>query len=165
MERLGDLELEQDLPHQERMWRVQKVVWILLTLALVAGLVGLFGSGPLSAAKATGGGLDLDYQRFLRREAPTSLKVNVRGSPSEERILRLTLSREYLEGFMAEDILPQPLSTEAGARNYVFEFKLAEPGSPTTVCFHLKAKKTGLLDAEVAVEGHSPVAFRQFVYP
>lgn len=49
-ERVGDLELGQDLPFQRREWAVQRIAWAAMAAVLTAALLGLFGSGPVSDA-------------------------------------------------------------------------------------------------------------------
>lgn len=51
--RVGELEIEEDLDFQRRMWRLQQIGWALLVLVVVAALLGLFGKGPLSRAVAS----------------------------------------------------------------------------------------------------------------
>ena len=67
----GPRELDRHLPFQRREWRAQQIGWIALGLFLAAALAGLFGGGPLSSARASdpGGGLTVDYQRFVRAGA------------------------------------------------------------------------------------------------
>ena len=43
-----DLELETDESFQRNEWRIQRVGWIVWSLVIIAGLIGLLGSGPMS---------------------------------------------------------------------------------------------------------------------
>ena len=46
------LQIEEDLPLQERTWRFQRVGWAIMGLLLLSALAGLFANGPLSWGKA-----------------------------------------------------------------------------------------------------------------
>jgi hypothetical protein len=46
------LQIEEDMPLQERTWRFQRVGWAAMGLLLVSALAGLFANGPLSWGKA-----------------------------------------------------------------------------------------------------------------
>ena len=39
-DRVGDLEIHQDLPFQRRSWTVQRVGWAIMALVVLAGLLG-----------------------------------------------------------------------------------------------------------------------------
>ena len=41
-----DLELETDESFQRNEWRIQRAGWIVWSLVIIAGLIGLLGSGP-----------------------------------------------------------------------------------------------------------------------
>ena len=72
MRRVGDLEVSQDLDHEKKFWLVQRIGWALLFLLWLAGVAGLFGSGPLSGSTASAPDLRLEYDRFVRG-APAEL--------------------------------------------------------------------------------------------
>jgi hypothetical protein len=80
VQRAGDLELNQDLRFQRRMWAVQRIGWAVMALVVLAGLLGLFGPGPLSSAtagKEEGPLLVEGYERFVRFRIPTTLQVRL----------------------------------------------------------------------------------------
>ena len=77
MQRVGDLEIEQDHDFQRRSWRLQRAGWIVLSLVLLAGLLGLFGSGPL--AHATVGAPGCPVASRVRPVRPHRRPVHVDG--------------------------------------------------------------------------------------
>ena len=67
--RIGDLEVDEDLPFQRRAWVAQRIGWVLMALFVLAAAVGLLGAGPLSHARIDVPGLmTLEYERFARFE-------------------------------------------------------------------------------------------------
>ena len=81
-----ELEFEQDLSFQRREWSIQRAGWLVMATIVIAGLIGLFGAGPLSSANAEAGPLQLQYSRFERRHAPSELDRVAK--PSRVRLTR-----------------------------------------------------------------------------
>jgi len=46
------LQIQEEMPLQERTWRFQRVGWAAMGLLLLSDLAGLFANGPLSWGKA-----------------------------------------------------------------------------------------------------------------
>jgi hypothetical protein len=118
----GPPELDRHLAFQRREWRAQQIGWIALVVFLAAALAGLFGSGPLSSARASdsGGGLAVDYQRFVRAGAAQRLQFEIE-TPGAGPV-ELRLSRRYLDAVRVEHVLPQPDSTTATGEWTTFVF-------------------------------------------
>lgn len=163
LERVGTLEVHQDLDFQRREWRIQKLGWALMFLFLVAAVLGIFGTGPVS--NATVGERDsaawADYQRFGRRGAPLTLRVHVRPAATQFRVV---LDRAYVETVRVQAVTPQPQSTQAAADHLIYIFEAAEPGQATAVTFDLQADQIGLTSGRVQAEGRE-LGFVQFIYP
>jgi hypothetical protein len=53
LQRLGDLDVAQNLAFTRREWLLRRIAWALVALTLLVALSGLFGGGPLS--RGTGG--------------------------------------------------------------------------------------------------------------
>ena len=61
--------VEEDMPLQLRVWRIERAGWYALLLLVMLALLGLFSKGPLSDATVTGslGHLQVYDQRQWRR--------------------------------------------------------------------------------------------------
>jgi hypothetical protein len=165
MPRVGDLEIQQDLEHERREWMVQKIGWTILSLLWLAGLAGLFGSGPLSEATASGPGLRLEYDRFARYTAPVDLRLHLGPPVTAHPKIRLWVDRQYMQDMEVESVLPEPESVETGPDRIVFIIPLAEVGPPTAVTLRLQTQRIGLLEGQVGVEEGGSLHFQQIVYP
>ncbi len=166
IERVGDLEVSQNLDYQRRMWAVQRVGWALMVLALLAALVGLVGDGPLSDASAgDGGALRVEYPRFARHRAPGTLEFRLTPGDGAQREARVWLNREYLRGVTVETVFPEPASVETGPEGITYVFTLAQPGQPATVIFNLMHETIGRQQGRVRLDDGEPVTFGQFIYP
>lgn len=51
-DRVGDLEVPQDLGFQRRACTFERIGWVAMTLVLLAAIVGVWGEGPLAQAEA-----------------------------------------------------------------------------------------------------------------
>lgn len=163
--RVGDLEIQQDLEHERREWLFHRIGWILLSLLWLAGLAGLFGSGPLSEASASGAGLRLEYDRFVRYTAPQDLRLHLGPPATGHPKVRVWVDRQYMQDMQVESVLPEPESVETGPDRIVFIIPLAEVGPPTAVTLRLQTQRIGVLDGEVGVEEGGSLRFHQIVYP
>jgi hypothetical protein len=159
------MEIPQDLEHEKTAWRIRCIGWTLMLFLWLAGLAGLFGSGWLSSATATGPGLRLEYDRFGRYTAPQELTLSLDASLTTLSKVRLWIDRRYLESQQIESVVPEPESVEAGADRMVFVLSIAEVGKPTSVTVRLRTQQMGSLQGRIGVEQGSPLRFHQFIYP
>jgi hypothetical protein len=163
--RVGDLEIEQDLEHEKTAWRVRRIGWTVLFLLWLAGLAGLFGSGPLSWSTASAPNLRLEYERFVRAVAPQELTLHLGPGVTTHPKVRLWVDRKYLDDQQIESIVPEPESVEAGTERVVFLLSIADLGKPASVVFRLQTQRAGSLDGRIGVEEGDALRFHQIVYP
>lgn len=167
LERVGDLELNQDLRFEERSWRVQRIGWSLFGLLLLASLLGLFGGpGPLSSSTlGEGTALRLDYERFTRHNDTTTLifELGPGAVPGDEA--RIWLNGDYLAAIQIERIEPEPARVvlEAGRTNLLFQ--IGEAGTAGRISIHLKPQSLGWHRIQAGLEGGPTYELGQFVYP
>jgi hypothetical protein len=178
IQRVGSLEVEQDLGLQQRMWRVQRVGWGVMALLVLAAAAGLTGSGPLSQTSAAtpGGALRLDYDRFLHAEGLTTLQVhlgennlgesNESGTKSGEGQRRIWISRAYLEKVPIERSVPEPERVEVGADRVTYVFAEAPAGAPAArVTFYGSVTTLGRVEGQIGLPEGPSLRFQHFVYP
>ena len=160
------LALDEDLAFQRRIWRIQRIGWVGLALVVVAGLLGLFGGGPLSRAAAgdPAGPLSIDSERFCRREATTTLRVNLRAQPAPDGTAAVVFDDAYLDAIAIEQVVPPPEGSERRPEGVSFRFRLPPNGSPTVAIFLVRLRRAGIVHARLSAGGRT-VGFRQLVYP
>jgi hypothetical protein len=157
-----DLQIDEDLRFQRHEWQAQRLGRALLSLLVVAALLGLTGGGgPLSQAEATepGGAIAIDYQRFVRRGARSTIVVRLRTAPGQAR---LWISDEYLRQVRVEAISPEPDSVSVEQRRHVYTFKTDSPD--VTVALELEHSTSGRLHADIGVAGGPGVGFQQLAF-
>ena len=170
IKRKGDLEIDENLDFQRRVWAFQRVGWVVMALVVLAALLGLLGPGLLStSAKAENEDANLsirEYERFLRFFKPTDLRLQLDPGAATDGEARVWLDREYVEGFQVQKVTPEPESVEVGPDRLTYVFNVDEElDKPTAVTFNLQPQKFGRLQGQIGLEGEEPVSFGQFVYP
>lgn len=146
---------------------MERVGWVFMGLLLVAGLLGLFGSGPFSRATAGQRGSDLwvEYNRFDRYEAPFRLKVHLGQQLASRNSVALSINREFLEKTELEYANPEPESFEATPVGAIYNYKLAQTNGPVTFLLQFRAIGYGAVPVRLSLDGGSNINFQQFFYP
>lgn len=165
LKRVGSIEIDQDLDHARALWRVQRLGWIAMLLVILAGLLGIFGDGPLAKAHASGDGFTLDYDRFARHGAPTSLAAEVEAGALRGDTATLWLSRQYLDALELESVIPEPERVETRDDVVLFTFLAADRSRPARITFKVRPDDYWSKPASAGIDGGGSVSFRQFIYP
>ena len=161
------VEIHQDLTHQRRLWTIERVGWAVMAALVLAGFLGLFGSGPLSHV-TVGGESDpirLVLNRYARLEVPTRLQVYLSPEATRTERAKIWLGMSYLDCVRVRSIVPEPDHVEAGTHRYLYTFRITEPGHPTLVTFHVNPDQVGILHGDIGIDGQEPLRFWQMAYP
>lgn len=154
--------VEEDMPLQLRVWRIERAGWYALLLLVMLALLGLFSKGPLSDATVTGAlcRLQVDYQRFARGGATSQLVLTLREAPPQSQIF---ISSELLEGYSIESIHPAPVASSNGEQGGLRLTVATELGA-ARLSLILRAKGVGRFDSWIGAGGER-VELSQFIYP
>lgn len=91
--RPGKLQIDEALDYQRRCWIVQRVSWWVLAAFIAGAMMGAFGHGPLSHARAgDASAFGIEHERIVRRDAPTELRFIFRLRPRQMGRQELTAS-------------------------------------------------------------------------
>ena len=153
--------LSEPLPFQRREWVVQRIGWVAFALILLAGLLGLFGDGPLAHRVAANGALRIEYDRLIRRDAQTTWKLTPLAAPADGRY-RVALDADWAQHFRIHAIQPEPESTHLADGRWQYEFE-ASAGVP--IIFHVEARRMGSLRGSIRLDDAPPLELSQFAYP
>ncbi len=161
LQKVSGLQVNQDPPFQERMWKVQTVIWIVVVVALGAAALGVFGgSGPLErSTRQFADGAIVSFDRFARLGAPTSLEIELRRGEGARNV---AIARSWLDDHRVDAILPQPESVTALPDRYVFTFAVKASGGTR---LELTPRQVGRQRAVVWGPDGTATQFTQVVYP
>ena len=160
--RVGDLEIDQHLGVQAFSWRIQAIGQVLMGLFLAAALAGLFGSGPLSRARAGDpAGLEVEYRRFERRTQEIPLRVTMGPQPGGTATLWLDAS--YVAAAPFVRVIPEPERVALEEGRVLLTMRLV--GDRPQVHLTIKPEAFGALRGRLGIQGGAEVSFSQFVYP
>jgi hypothetical protein len=166
-QRIGDLEIYQDLRFQEREWKVQRIGWAVMLLIVLLALLGLFGTGPIStgSAESDDGAIQAGYERFIRHDGRTTFTLEVDGSQARNGEIQLWVSRDYLDAIQVEQITPQPADTIAAGDRLIYTFLVDDPASALTVTFSLRPQDMLRLSGDAGLVDGPAVSWNQLSYP
>ena len=152
-------------------WVVQRVLWVVVAVILLAAFLGFFGGGPLSGGEETAEGdgyrYELSYNRWNRQKNPQELDLRVSGSNLAGETLRVTLPSSFLGDVSLEGVTPDPDSTSLRAEGAVYSWQLEE-GEEFAVTFDYTADDWRTLKGDVLVavgDSEETLSFSQFLFP
>jgi hypothetical protein len=156
-----------DLGVERHRRRLERVVWGVTTLVLVAAATGLFGRGPLARAHAgaRGGPAWVEYERFARFHTPAAMAVHLGPDMTSRGQARVTITGNMVERLPVERVVPQPVAVAAEGDGATYTFDVSAAADSATLRFVLEPGRPGSARATVAVAGAPPLTFTQFVYP
>lgn len=159
------LELEEDLAHQRREWRIQRIGRFAMLLLVLAAVAGLLGPGPLSDARAGDPrGMQVEFMRFTRARAPEQLRIRVPAQAVRDGRVRIGLPHGFLDRIEVQRIRPEPESITAHPQRNEYEIAVAGAGAVEIVVDY-EHRAFGRTPASVWLGGRPAVAFEQWVYP
>lgn len=164
----GDsIQIDEDRDHARREWRMERIGWLVMALLLVAGLLGLFGYGPLSQGQAGDPGtLSVEYDHLQRASAPSEYRFTVAPSLVRDGELRLRFDDALLDEVDMESIIPEPKEVRSGPGYTEFVFAVNPgKGPPARVQFQFQQATFGHVRGNVTADGAAPLVIDQFIYP
>lgn len=159
------IELNEDLPFQERIWRAERIGWILMGVLLLLAALGVFGAGPLSwtTVPENGGAVQVEYGRFQRASAPAGMTVRVSGAATADTPLSIELSEAFLRAYRIDAIRPEPAQWLPQDRGLRVSFETG--GRDFVINFHLRAERIGYFVPTLRTGAGKPVALPVVIYP
>ena len=157
------LQLKVDAERERAEWFVQRVSWGVMLLLAIAALLGFLGEGPFSSVQAgkIGDDLYIEYARFVRHEAPFSLRIYCK--PGADRF-SLSMDRAFLDRSEIKEVQPTPITTTTAGAECIFTFS-SSGDTNQLVTFRFETDSFGKLQNEVTLNGKSKHKLAQFIWP
>ena len=161
VEKHGRLEIDENFSHHVKGWRLKRVAWALMGLIIAAALGGFLGTGPYSKRKISGaGGLQLEYERVARYNAPAHLFLTL---PAGEEDLEVSLPLEFVKEIDLEGIDPEPKEMRLDGEKHTWIFP--RKGSSSEIFIHYRPQGFGVREIEIDVKGAGEIKVKQFFMP
>ena len=166
-QRVGSLEIVQDMTFQRRAWIVQRIAWTVMMLMIVAAGLGLFATGPLSGTSTStdDGALRIEYGRFARHDAQTDLHIDVGPAAVQEGEVQIRADRAFLDTYQIEHITPEPDSADIESDGITWTFTVGELTQPGQIGLRVRPGSVGIRRGEIGIAGGEMLTIRQLVYP
>jgi hypothetical protein len=153
------LEIEEDLRFQQKEWFFQRIGVVLLSLIVLGALLGFTGmGGPMSRGEAgeRRGPVHVEYERFVRRGAFSTVTLHLRGAPGD---IRFWVAARYFEHVRIDSVAPMPELVSVETDRHVYLIRSESPD--VTVTLEVEHQAVGTPDAEVGLVGGPSVRFSQ----
>jgi hypothetical protein len=153
-------------------WVAQRVGWVVIAAIVLLAFAGLFGTGLFSQAStsASDDGVDvkLSYQRFLRRERPHEITIEVK-APAQSGPLQVAVPSGFSQAIAIEGMTPEPDSVSFTPDGPTFEWPVTDWTEPVRVKIRYKAEEWMRISGGVLVTAGEaeplPLEFTMWVSP
>jgi hypothetical protein len=162
------LQVGEDLEFKRRSLKAQKIGWVIMAAALVAGAFGLLGGSGLfvrTSVASSSEVISVHYPRFLRVRTPIDVHVNVYRDAVDANEIRITVDRAFLQQFEIHHINPVPSNETISDSSITYTISVSPEISDAVVTFNLEAEYAGISRGRITVDGEPEIEFWQVVYP
>ena len=160
-----DLQVHEDIDFQRKDWLAQRIGWGAIALVLLAALAGVTGSGPLSrVTRGDGRYLTVEYERFVRHGARTTLTFRVAPAATTAGRVRIAIDRRFLVANDLQRVVPEPSTTRGRDQHVEFVHDVAA-GEALQVRWTVEPEEIGKHSVSVRLDGGPPIEMSQFTYP
>jgi hypothetical protein len=145
-----------------RVQKIRHITSLLVSLALIAAIAGVFGSGPaIRRVRGDPPGIIVEYPSVMRMNAQADLVVHIPAADS--RITEVAFREDYTRAFELI-MVPNPVQSGSGKGQTIYHFERI-PGEPATILFRMKPVTFGRLTTEISTPQGSSVQLDQLVLP
>lgn len=136
---------------------VNKFFIVVALSFLTLGVLGLFGSGPVSDQTISNSFYEIEYHQFLREDTPTDLYISLKNPPDTTVV---SFTNSYIKEIHIKQITPTPESVEIKNNRLYYSFVTSSAG---TIAFNLQPERSGSKELEIGVQDDI-TRIKQFVY-
>jgi hypothetical protein len=154
------LEIDEDLAFQRKEWFAQRVGIAALSLFVVAALLGLTGAGGVlshATAGEPGRALSVEYERFVRRGAMSTMTLRIHSDPPG--FIQFWVSAPYLARVRVDSVAPMPQTVTLEQARHVYTIRAASADVAVTI--EMEHMAWGKLEGEVGIVGGPSERFSQ----
>src|SRR3954447_12220307 len=162
-----NIEVGYDSDFLQRWMRFEKVAWLVMMVALAAGLAGVFGRGPLAKTTVKAGdGTEVRFERVARNKTPALVEIRLPQTLAGVHMLKLRLEGDLLNRGRLERIVPQPAREIPVNHGIIAEIPINTGEQPGKVDITQQPGEPGRLWNRITLDNTGTrVEFSQVVLP
>jgi hypothetical protein len=158
----NEIEIEEDLKHQELAWKVKKTSYITIFALILAALLGLFGGGGLSnSEKGDKNKTWISFEKFLHAGRPAEMEINFTREINSP--LSVFINNSFLKKIQIERIIPNPIEEKATADYTEFIFN-SDKKPNTFIRWHYVPVKPGAAECVIRINTEK-FNLQHLIYP
>lgn len=148
-------------------WRVEIGVWVVLSICILAGLLGLTGRGVLAKhlRRTSDAGLEVKYERVARYKTPTIIQIRLSPAVFQGKTAYLWVNRAIIEDMGTQRIIPQPLTSYPGENGIGYVFPVQEAGQPLFISLAEEPSRPGIFEQEMKTDPKHDLFMRVVIFP
>ena len=152
------LQIDESIPLHEKGWIVQRIGWVIIIAIVIAGILGIFGEGPMSEQRPVSGNIKATYERFFRFEAEMKIVVE----SNSDHISQISFPQQYLKNFKIVRFVPEPVNNITAPGEVIYNFL---PAQNRVVSVYLTPTSKGRIKGNMKVNGMNTFSLHHFIYP
>lgn len=168
---MDDTTFARAMPNQgfERRWnQLMLAVELFVGLNICAGLLGLFGTGPLSRASVgiANPAAQVRYERVTRRTLASDLVFDLTAPLADDKV-EIELPRDFLRGVDVTSSSPRASRMAADRDGVLYRFDLG-PSRQGEIRFTVKPRSAGFVNSSIKIDSGgrtAEVALKQIILP
>ncbi len=161
----NELAVGGNLEFQRKWWKFERSAWIVLTMIIIADVLGCFGRGPLAKAEmgTSDGAAKIQYERIERYGTPSVLIIHFGESAVQNGKIQLWVSDSLIGQLGNQRISPQPETSVLTDDGILYTFSATKHAD--SVQFALQPGKPGIFHIAFRVVGHQTLEPTVYVMP
>lgn len=153
------LSIQEDIKHQEKGWKIQRIATYIIFGLVILIAAGLFGNGPLAHKTVKENGVVLTYERFVHHNSKTQLDIYAPVTTGQTTVIAFPL--RYLDHFGVETVVPEPVENRINGQEILYTFNTSQTARIT---FFVTSLQWGRFSSGIKVNGQQlPLSY--FTYP
>ncbi|HYF51231.1 MAG TPA: hypothetical protein VEJ63_17585 [Planctomycetota bacterium] len=157
--------VDEQLQFYRRLHWAQRIGRGLMALIVIAAIIGVFGTGPISYARAgSAGAISAEYERFARRQAPMEVVYHVNAKAHSGETIDLHMPQNTLEHIDITSMVPAPDRERNHGSEVIYSFAKPADGE-LTIRVRYEFEGFGRVPFRLSLPSGEAVEFTTFVYP
>lgn len=164
---MAGLELDEHLAFQERQWRWERLGWILFGVIIIAALLGVFGTGPLSNTTATSPDelFQVSYERIVRHQGEAEYLLRIEPEAISNGQVTVWFASATTATVRIDSVAPEPSEVTVRGDRLAWTFAADPAAGPVTIVFHVTPQEIGWETVQVGLDPGTSLTLRQVMLP